>query len=142
MSSNEEDFDTVERLSRQWMDAWVAQDRAKLERFLAPDYALIVSTVPTHPLERSNWLETAVDAYVCTRFEYDGIHCRRISKDLVAMSAVADFDATMAGIDRSGRYFVTDLWRRADTGWQVCARFSSRPGEADANVRALLADAR
>lgn len=43
------------------------------------------------------------------------------------MSAIADFDATMAGIDRSGRYFVTDLWRRTDLGRQVCARYSRGP---------------
>ena len=141
MGPNDEDFAAVQRLSRQWMDAWMAQDRATLDCFLAPDFALIVSSVPTHPLERSNWLEIAVDAYVCTRFDYSGIHCRRISADLVAMSAIADFDATMAGIDRSGRYFVTDLWRRTGSGWQVCARYSSRPGEADASVKALLANA-
>ena len=135
-------FVAVQRVPRQGMEEWMGQDRTALDRFLAPDYAMIVSTVHTHPLERCNWLGIAVDAYVCTRFEYEGIHGRRISADLVAMSAIADFDATMAGIDRSGRYFVTDLWRRTDSGWQVCARYSSRPGEADASVRALLAEAR
>lgn len=57
------------------------------------------------------------------------------------MSAIADFDATIGGIDRSGRYFVTDLWRRAAGsahGWQICVRYSSRPGEPGASVRALL----
>ncbi|MEO7365106.1 MAG: hypothetical protein ABIW03_02170 [Sphingomicrobium sp.] len=49
--------------------------------------------------------------------------------------------ATISGIDRSGRYFVTDLRRRAAGGtheWQICVRYSSRPGEPDASVRALL----
>ena len=138
MTSNDEDFMAVQRLSKQWMDAWIAQDRDTLDGFLAPDYALIVSAVPTYPFERANWLDTAVDAYVCTRLEYDGIHCRHISADLVVMSAIADFDATMAGIDRSGRYFVTDLWRRTESGWQVCARYSSRPGEVGPSTQALL----
>jgi hypothetical protein len=135
------DYVAVAALSTRWMQAWMDQDRAALDGFLAPDYALVVSTVPTRPFERADWLDTAVTAYVCTRFAYDGVHCRRIADDVIAMSAIADFDATIHGIDRSGRYFVTDLWRRAPGsahGWQICARYSSRPGDPDASVRALL----
>jgi hypothetical protein len=138
---SDSDFDAVVAASNRWMLAWMDQDRATLDAFLGPDFALIVSTVPTKPFERSDWLETAVTSYVCTRFAYEGVHCRRISGDVVAMSAIADFDATIGGIDRSGRYFVTDLWRRAAGsahGWQIYARYSSRPGEPDASVRALL----
>ena len=135
------DFDAVVAASTRWMQAWMDQDRATLDGFLGPDFALIVSPVPTKPFERSDWLKTAVTAYVCTRFAYEEVHCRRISSDLIAMSAIANFDATIGGIDRSGRYFVTDLWRRAAgsaNGWQICVRYSSRPGEPDASVRALL----
>src|SRR5438270_13583924 len=138
---SESDFDAVTAASSRWMQAWMDQDRATLDAFLGPDFALIVSTVPTTPFERSEWLETAVTAYVCSRFAYEGVHCRHISDDVVAMSAIADFDATIGDIDRSGRYFVTDLWRRAagsTHGWQIYARYSSRPGEPDASVRALL----
>ena len=134
------DFDAVVAASTRWMRAWMDQDRATLDGFLAPDFALIVSTMPNKAFERSDWLETAVTAYVCTHFAYEDVHCRSISSDLVAMSAIANFDATIDGIDRSGRYFVTDLWRRAAGahGWQICVRYSSRPGEPDASVRALL----
>jgi hypothetical protein len=139
--TSDADFGAVVAASTRWMQAWMDQDRATLDAFLGPDFALIVSTVPTAPFKRSDWLETAVTAYVCTRFAYEGVHCRRVSADLIAMSAIADFDATIGGIDRSGRYFVTDLWRRAPGsahGWQIGVRYSSRPGEPDASVRALL----
>jgi hypothetical protein len=135
------DFDDVIAASTRWMQAWMDQDRTTLDAFLGPDFALIVSAVPTKPFERSDWLETAATAYVCTRFAYEDIHCRRISDEVVAMSAIADFDATIGRVDRSGRYFVTDLWRRAAGSaykWQVCVRYSSRPGEPDASVRVLL----
>ena len=135
------DYDAVVSASTRWMQAWMDQDRETLDAFLGSEFALIISTVPTKPFGRSDWLETAVSAYVCTRFAYEGVHCRHVSGDLVAMSAIADFDATIGGIDRSGRYFVTDLWRRAPGsahGWQICVRYSSRPGEPDASVRALL----
>jgi hypothetical protein len=131
---------SIEGLSKLWMQAWIDQDRAALEEFLAPDYALVVSSVPEHVFDRGNWLDTAVGPYVCTRLSYDGVQVRDLGNGLVVMSAVADFDATMSGLDRSGRYFVTDIWRRVPGGahgWQVCARYSSRPGDADASVRAM-----
>jgi uncharacterized protein DUF4440 len=131
---------TIEQLSNAWMQSWIDQDRAALEEFLAPDYALVISSVPLHVFVRANWLETAVGPYVCTRFSYDAVQVRDLGNGTAVMSAIADFDATMDGIDRSGRYFVTDIWRHAANGlhaWQVCARFSSRPGDADASVRAM-----
>lgn len=137
----EADFDEVIAASTRWMQAWMDQDRAALDEFLAPDFALIISTVPTKPFQRADWLDTAVTAYVCTRFAYEDVHCRRISADVVAMSAIANFDAAIGGVDRSGRYFVTDLWLRTNEsahGWQICARYSSRPGELDASVSAML----
>ncbi len=134
------EFAAIEHRSRLWMDAWMAQDRAALEPFLADDYALIISSVPEHRVEREKWLQTAIGPYLCTRFAYDGIQMRRISDDVVVMSSVTDFDATMDGIDRSGRYFVTDVWRREQGNWKICVRYSSRPGEADASIRRAVAD--
>ena len=133
------DFADVEQRSRDWMDGWMAQDRAALEPFMADDFALIVSTVPEFCFARENWLRTAVSTYVCTRFAYEGIQHRRVADDMIAMSSIADFDATMAGIERSGRYFVTDVWRREQSMWKICVRYSSRPGEIDDSVRAIIA---
>ena len=131
---------SILELSKSWMQGWIDQDRGALEEFLAPDYALVISSVPEHIFDRANWLDTAVGPYVCTRLSYDGVQVRDLGDGTVVMSAVADFDATMAGIDRSGRYFVTDVWRRdpqSRHGWRVSARYSSRPGEADASVSAM-----
>ena len=131
------DFHRVFESSKRWMQAWMDQDRATLESLIAPSYTLVVSTIPTTPFERESWLRTALGPYVCTRFEYQDVHLKRIANDVIVMSAIADFDATIDGIDRSGRYWLTDVWRRSPDGWQVCARYSSRPGEPDASVRAM-----
>jgi hypothetical protein len=131
------DAEEVIQTSRKWMQAWMDQDRATLESILAPDYVLVISTIPTIPFKREAWLETAVGSYVCTRFEYHDVLVRRITDDVLVMSAIADFDAAIAGTDRSGRYFVTDVWERTGSGWQVGIRYSSRPGEPDASVRAM-----
>ena len=133
------DFADIEQRSRQWMDAWMAQDRAALEPYMADDYVLIVSSVPQHRVDRETWLRTATSAYRCTRFAYEGIQMRRIADGVIAMSSITDFDAVMDNVDRSGRYFVTDLWRRDSGDWKICARYSSRPGEADEGIRRAVA---
>ena len=52
-----------EALEHAWADAVMRQDRAALERFLAPDYALVVSAAPDQPVARDAWLAQAVGPY-------------------------------------------------------------------------------
>jgi hypothetical protein len=44
------DFDAVIAASTRWMRAWMDQDRGRLDAFLGPNFALVVSTVPTKGL--------------------------------------------------------------------------------------------
>jgi hypothetical protein len=44
----------------------------------------------------------------------------------VLMSAIAEQRASVDGVDRSGHFFVSDIWRRAGAGRQVAARYSTR----------------
>ena len=125
--------------SERWMQAWKDQNRAVLEEVLADDYSLVIASAPGERFERDRWLEIAVGPYKCSRFAYSDIQLRDLGNGLAAMSAIADFDATMNGIGRAGRFFVTDVWRREDGGWKVCARFSS-PMQADAaSIREMVA---
>jgi ketosteroid isomerase-like protein len=123
--------------SKRWMEAWVAQDRAALEDSLAPDFALIVSATPERQFDRARWLATC-DQYICTRFAYREVQVRQLAPGLAVMSAVADQDAILGGADRSGSFFLTDVWRLEPDGhWRVCARYSSHPEPAGASVDAL-----
>ena len=128
---------TIERRSTAWMNAWVEQDRAVLEDSLAPDYALIVSAMPERRMDRDLWLATC-DRYVCTRFAYRGVQVRELAPGLAVMSAIADQQAAMGDVDRSGAFFVTDVWRlEPDGAWRVCARYSSRPEPVGASSEGL-----
>ena len=132
-------FDLVVQTSKRWMQAWMDQDRAKLEDMLTDDYSLIIASAPGERFERPQWLEIAVGPYRCTRFSYEDVQVREVAPDVLAMSAIADFDATMNGVERSGRFFVTDLWRREDGRWKVCARFSSPLQDDAASIREMVA---
>jgi ketosteroid isomerase-like protein len=129
---------TIEDLSRQWMQAWMDQDQAALERLLAPDYNLIVSSLPDQPFDREAWLKTALGPYRCTKFDYRNVQVRDLGS-VAAFSAIADQEAQLEGADRSGSFWVTDIWRQSEDGWRVCARYSSRPEQQAPSTEVLEA---
>ena len=127
----------IEELSTRWMQAWIDLDYDALESLMAPDFALIVSAMPGGQMERATWLATC-ERYRCTDFRYDGVQVRQLSDETAVMSAVAEQKATLAGVDRSGKFWLTDVWRRNDVEqWQVCARYSSIPEAHGQSASAL-----
>lgn len=123
--------------SDRWMQAWVTQDRAILEDSLAPDFALIVSANPTQSMPRDRWLATCA-TYRCSSFAYRDVQVRQLVPELAVMSAIADQRAELNGVDRSGSFFLTDVWRlEPDGAWRVCARYSSHPEPAGASAQTL-----
>ena len=124
-------------LSMRWMQAWIDLDHAVLERVMAPDFALIVSAFPTKSMERANWLATC-QRYRCSAFRYGDVQVRQLSEDIAVMSAIAEQRAELDGVDRSGRFWLTDVWRRQPGGeWQVCARYSAFPEKEGQSSSAL-----
>jgi ketosteroid isomerase-like protein len=129
---------TILDRSDRWMQAWVRQDHATLEDSLTPDFALILSASPDQLFTRDRWLATC-DLYRCSSFAYRGVVVRELAPGLAVMSAIADQQAALNGVDRSGSFFVTDVWRREPDGeWRVCSRYSSHPeAAAGASARAM-----
>lgn len=128
---------TILERSTAWMQAWIDRDRKVLEDSLAPDFALVVSAMPDQRIDRERWLATC-DRYIATRFAYHGVQVREFGPGLAVMSAIADQQATLGDVDRSGSFFVTDLWRLEPDGeWRVCSRYSSHPEPAGGSSDAL-----
>ena len=132
------DFDNILSASERWMRAWRDQDRKTLEQALAPDFALVVSTAPHYHFSRTAWIDLATGSYTCSRFAYEHIQFHRLSSDIVVMSAIADQDAELGTEDRSGRFFVTDIWKRSGPTWKVCARYSAPPSEVERTVTYMV----
>lgn len=127
----------IEARSAAWMQAWVDQDHAVLEDSLAPDYALIVSAMPGQRMDRDRWLATS-SAYRCSRFAYRDVQVRDLAPGLAVMSSIADQQAKMGEVDRSGSFFLVDVWRLEPDGqWRVCSRYSAHPEPAGASSRGL-----
>lgn len=120
------DEQLIERLQQEWMNAWVRQDFATLERILAPDYSLTVSSLPGRPITRQEWL-AMVPRYTASRFEYRDMKVRVFGSTAVVSSIGRGIDAKIDGADRSFPFFLTDVWVKRQSRWQVVARYSSLP---------------
>jgi hypothetical protein len=132
------DFDDILGASERWMRAWQDQNRNALERLLAPDFTLVVSTAPHYHFNRKDWIDLATGPYACTRFAYEHVQFHRLNADIVVMSAIADQDAGLGLEDRSGRFFVTDIWKRFGRTWKVCARYSAPPSDVERTVTFMV----
>ena len=109
-----------------WANAIKAQDRAALEAFLAPDYSLTVALAGgLAKVNRASWLKNAVSTYKLHEFSFDEVAVRQYGNTAVVTSRYTQ-KATVDGGDRSGQFFLTDVWVRLKGKWKVSARYSSR----------------
>jgi ketosteroid isomerase-like protein len=114
-------------LEEEWSNAIKAQDRAKLEEFLRPEYTLTVARAgQLAHTDRASWLQNATTVYVLHEFRFDELMVREYGHVAVVSSRYFQ-KATVAGRDRSGDAFLTDIWVKTGDRWQVSARYSSRP---------------
>ncbi len=128
----------IEHLSNRWMQAWIERDRATLEAFLAPDFELVSSASPTQRFNRQAWLAGALGPYRCSVFRYRDVQVRELGGGYALMSAVGGQIAELNGLDRSGAFFLTDVWRHETGGrWQVCARHTAHPEPSGPAAAAL-----
>ena len=130
------DGQEIRRLQDEWMQAWIRQDRAVLERILAPEYALTVSSMPDRPISRSQWLGM-LSRYTAMGFEYDQMQVRLFGDFAVVSSIGRAIGAQVDGADRSFPFFLTDVWRKRQGQWQVVPRYSSLPEGATESSKAL-----
>lgn len=127
---------TLSTLQHQWMEAWRQQDAAKLEAILADDFVFTLSTDPTKPYSRADWLRIALGGYTCESFAYEKMAVRLLEPYAVVSSHYIQ-KASIGGTDRSGRLFLTDIWRRDGETWKVVARYSAWPEPTSASTQAL-----
>lgn len=128
------------RLEREWADAAIRQDRATLERLVAPDFALVVSAAPERTVQRAMWLDQALGPYRVRSAQVSGLAVRQVADGHAAVSFLLSMEASVGGVERSSTFFIVDLWRRAEAGWQAVVRYSSRPEEASASSRAVTGE--
>lgn len=130
------DEQLIRDLQQRWMKAWQQQDAAALEHILADDFVFTLSTDPTKPFRRSEWMQMALGSYTCETFTYENMAVRLLDHYAVVCSHLRQ-RASIGDIDRSGRFLLTDIWRRDGDMWKVIARYSSYPEPTSPSTQAL-----
>jgi ketosteroid isomerase-like protein len=111
-------------LEQRWAEAIQRKDRAVIDReFLAPGYALRIADDPAKVISRSDWLATLA-VYNTRSFKLTNLQVRQFG-DVAVVSHSFFQDADVNGVDRSGQFFIVDVWNRVDGAWKVAARYSS-----------------
>ena len=120
--------------------AYQEKNTALLEQILDPEYALTVSARPSDPVPRADWL-ALIPKYNVQHFEIRGVQVRCLrtalsgSCELAAVSSINKQMADVGGQDRSGEFFIVDIWAHREGKWKVSARYS---GRTEATVPTLM----
>lgn len=118
------------QLEHEWMESLRAGDFAKTESFLAPEYVLIIAAHPTTPVSRDQWVNS-LPSYTMPDFQQHHLVARRLGNTVVT-SFVHHQTATVgppdARQDRSGAFWVVDVWRQIAGEWKVASRYTYKAG--------------
>jgi len=112
------------KLERDWMLAVQKRDHGALDGLLAPEFIERRSTDPAHGVPRADWMQDALNNYKLDSFSVRDMVIRAFLGNAV-VSFVQSQKATVAGAERSGDFFIVDLWVVNHGNWQVATRFVS-----------------
>jgi hypothetical protein len=128
----------IETMEHRWMRAWVAGDDRTLRALTARNFRMVVGSKPIAVLDSKSWLEAATKRYLCKSYRFGDIYVRDLGSATVFATQL-ELKATMDGQDWSGRFWVTDLWRksRVRRRWHMIERIVSQP-EGNADVPAAI----
>lgn len=119
---------TIETMEHHWMRAWVAGDTRALKALTGRNFRMVMGSKPSAILDYKSWIEAASKRFQCTSYRLGDIYVRDLGS-LVIFATQLEIKATMDGHDWSGRFWVTDLWRkgRISRQWRMVERVLSRP---------------
>ena len=125
--SPRDDAAEVLDLERRWATAIQNRDTSAMSKFLGDDYflAIAVQGSPIAVVPRAAWLATLKD-YITESFSIDDSKVQTYG-DVAIVRMLFTQKASVRGQDRSGQFFITDVWVRTASGWRVMERHSSRP---------------
>jgi Domain of unknown function (DUF4440) len=104
------------------------KDTKTMERLISPEFTQRVSDAPERSLPRSLWGQPS-GRYKIELIEGHHYAARKLRDDLAVVSWLLTQRAASEGRDRSGDFYVVDIWKRNGDRWQMIARYSSPMGK-------------
>ncbi|HVF12447.1 MAG TPA: nuclear transport factor 2 family protein [Actinomycetota bacterium] len=106
-----------------WEKAIRDRDPDAAREVLAEDYALVLVHPAPAVVTRDEWIAMLPD-YVVHEWTVEERQVDVVG-DLAAVLQRVQMRATVNGIDRSGLFAISDVWRRLDGQWRVWRRHST-----------------
>ena len=104
-------------------------DTHGMDDIVASEFTLRTADAPDRSLSRSQWGQPGV-GYKIDSLKEQHHAARRLANDLAVVAFVLTQKATRAGEDRSGDFYVIDIWKQRNARWQLIARYSSPQGKS------------
>ena len=98
-----------------------------MERLVSPEFTQRVSDAPERSLPRALWGQPS-DTYKIESIGGRYHAARKLAEELAVVSRLLSQQATFQGRDRSGDFYVVDIWKKSGDGWQMIACYSSPLG--------------
>ena len=124
MPTIEADFFT--RLEKRLMDAVVARDRPALDSFLAQEFELRTSHGGGELTLRGEWIQAATTKYRVRSYRITGLTVREVGSAAI-VNFFCEQQATFAGKDLSGKFFLVDVWQKTENDWKLLTRYAAGP---------------
>jgi hypothetical protein len=119
----------LSQLEQQFGEATMHRDSQAVDRLLGPDFTLRVGDDPQRSIPRALWIENlraqGPQEYKLESFEERYHAARKLIDNLAVMSLLLTQKANSAGSDRSGDFYLVDVWKKGDGNWQIIARYST-----------------
>jgi hypothetical protein len=122
--------DTLGQLEQRLGDAALHgfKDTMEMERLVGSEFTLRTSDAPEWSLPRALWGQPS------GRYKIESLHeryyaARKLTDDLAVVSLLLTQKASLDGRDRSGDFYVVDIWKQRGDRWQLIARYSSPLGK-------------
>lgn len=133
MSNPDETSQQLVELEHAWANAMRTRNIEKLNDMVVDDFflAIAVQGMPLRVTYREHWL-SVMPSYEIQEMTLDDIRVS-VYGEIAIVTLLWTQRAIVQGGDRSGTFFITDIWRKTDKGWLVAERHSSRPEPATAN---------
>ncbi len=119
----------LRQLEQQLGEAAMHMDTKVVERLVGPEYTLRVGDAPEQSVPRAPWMESlrpqGPHPYKLESFNEDFHAARKLTDNLAVVSLLLTQKATFAGRDRSGDFYLVDIWNKNGDTWQIIARYST-----------------
>ena len=119
----------LRQLEQQLGEAAMHMDTKVVERLVGPEYTLRMGDAPEQSVPRALWMDSlrpqSAHRYKLESLEELSHAARKLTDNLAVVSVLLTQKATFAGRDRSGEFYVVDVWKKTRDNWQMIARYST-----------------